>query len=68
MPLPNGCVYVGGQFDPEQFSDQFDVASMVCGPYFVAAQDEFSPVQATQVYSNVQAQDVFNGAASEEAN
>jgi hypothetical protein len=68
MMPPNGCVYAGGDFSPADFSGtDFDLGSMVCGPYFMQAQEEFEQVQAQQIYqqapavqicSNVQAQQV----------
>lgn len=56
---PNGCVYEEGDFAPADFSGaDFDLGTMVCGPYFVQVQDEYSQTQAIDVYSNTPAQDV----------
>jgi hypothetical protein len=59
MPLPNGCIYVAGDFDPADFSSaDFETGEMVCGPYFVQVQQAFDQVTPQQVYQQVVAQQV----------
>lgn len=67
MPLPNGCALVGAAFNPLAFSTGFNIGGMVCGPYYDAGQDLYTPgADAAQVSQPKVASDIFTAVAAED--